>query len=223
MKRIDKVYVALDNLNKHEVQSFIKANPEFKKYKIGLELYLRYGKSFVEELCNEYDIDIFLDLKLHDIPNTVAKAIESLEGLKLDFLTIHLAGGPGMIEKAAQARDKYLPEMKLLGVSFLTSLDNTDAKKIFNLDKLPINEIISFAETTSIDALVCPALSLARLNTKLPKICTRISFDGDNSDDQKSVVTPKKAIALGADFLVIGRSLTKETQLKEKKNILLSL
>lgn len=118
---MDRVYVAMDQMNLEEVQQLLhNSHGKMKNVKIGLEAYLKYGREFVLLIHERYKTNVFLDLKLHDIPVTVAKAIESLQGLPIAYLTIHLSGGREMIIEAIKARNQFLPNTKLLGVSFLT-------------------------------------------------------------------------------------------------------
>lgn len=117
MSALDHVIVALDNMNKNQIFEFLqKADNKIPTIKIGLEQFCNYGQDFVFEIREKHKLNIFLDLKLHDIPNTVHKAIASLNGLPLELLTIHLTGGARMIEEALIAPEKILREQRLLGL-----------------------------------------------------------------------------------------------------------
>ncbi|ATH08098.1 orotidine 5'-phosphate decarboxylase [Halobacteriovorax marinus] len=226
MSILDRVYVALDNLEKEEVYTFLdSSNGRIKAVKIGLELYNKYGREIVESIATKYKVDIFLDLKLHDIPNTVAGAIASLEGLPISFLTIHLSGGLKMIESSSKARDKYLPNCKILGVSLLTSLDENDIEEIWGISdqKNLFSTLFLLAKKGGADGIVCSANELEilhALDLGLESMCPGIRFEDEiahgNVSDQKRVLTPAHAIEAGADYLVMGRSLTKSKNLAKR-------
>lgn len=214
---MDKVVVALDNFSKEDLKKFLgKYGSHFKTIKIGLELFNRYGRKYIEDISKKYELEVFLDLKLHDIPSTVYKAIRSLEGLSIKFLTIHLSGGEEMIKNAMFARDNYLPNTKLLGVTLLTSLNDEDISTIYHSEtEAAFSGLYNLAKKTRIDGVVLSGheLSLARAidhnyqhNTL--KVCPGIRFEGDESVDQARVMAPKDAFHNGANYLVIGRSIT---------------
>ncbi|WP_127717644.1 orotidine-5'-phosphate decarboxylase [Halobacteriovorax sp. HLS] len=222
----ERVFVALDNMTKEEIFTFLdSANGRIKNIKIGLELFNKYGPQIVNELCERYPTKIFLDIKLHDIPNTVSKAILSLAGLPIDYLTIHISGGQKMLEEALKARDEAIPNCKLLGVSILTSLDQEDLKLIWGVDDINKSFIRLFeiAHQSKIDGVICSANELKALRSfdnSLIAVCPGIRFEDEISSgdisDQKRVLSPQKAIKEGVDFLVIGRSLTKASSLKDR-------
>ena len=136
MKLTDRIIVALDNMNEEEVCTFLdKSKQTYKTVKIGLELFYLLGPDFVKKIHHQYGVDIFLDLKLHDIPNTVSKAIRSLRNLPVKFLTVHLTGGKNMLSEALEEAKHSLPDTKLLGVSFLTSLGPMILKRSITLKK----------------------------------------------------------------------------------------
>ena len=205
--RLDRVFVALDGMSDREVCAFIEGTPQLTHYKVGLELYLRYGRPLVEHLVSEYGIKIFLDLKLHDIPNTVERALHSLSGLDIHFLTLHLAGGEAMARGAVRVAKNSFAQLKLLGVSSLTSLEWDEGPSV--------SALASKVDLWGLHGLVCAAQDLEKLaESKALKICPGIRFPGDAPGDQKRVATPEQALAWGADYLVIGRSLTQSDDLK---------
>lgn len=213
-----RVFVALDNMNDKEIFDFLDSYAkELSLIKIGLEVYLKYGREFLKEINQRYCLGIFLDLKLHDIPNTVASAIKSLEGLRIEFLTLHLSAGSSMLTQAKTSRDKYLPETKLIGVSILTSLDESDCLEIYHQGtNEAFKSLLSIAVKTQIDGIVCSGheLSLLDSNNKLIAICPGIRLDVlSPSDDQKRVMTPTEAFKNGADYLVMGRSIRDNPEL----------
>lgn len=200
-----------------EACSFIEQHPSLTHYKIGLELYLRYGRPFIEHLINTYKLVIFLDLKLHDIPETVGKALLSLSGMKIDFITLHLFGGSAMIKRAVEIRQKALPQLKLLGVTYLTSLGKDEQQEIFGNHFPPIEQLAKKAVELGLDGLVASAQDLTSLqNIKTLKVCPGIRFKEDETQDQKKTTTPDQALSLGADYLVIGRSLTQSKKINKR-------
>lgn len=222
----NNIAVALDNFNREEALDFVRATKhDLGFYKIGLELYLRYGRELVQEISKE-DVNLFLDLKLHDIPNTVFKSIQSLQGLNIQYLTLHLGGGPSMLSKAHEARELYLPKTKLLGVSFLTSMDQKELMSVFNF-KNPADIALGFqnyfqmALLKNIDGVVHSGeeLELAEYYP-FTSVCPGIRFqdeiDNQQTQDQKRVMTPEMALKNLTPnkniILVIGRSLTTNHQ-----------
>jgi len=228
-----RVFVALDNMTKEEIFSFLKlCNQDLTHIKIGLELFNKFGPSIVEEIHKLYQVDIFLDLKLHDIPNTVSKAISSLSGLPIKFLTVHLSGGRQMLKQAMVSKQKYLPDCKILGVSILTSLDKEDLAEIWSVTDM--NEsflnLFKLAKDCNIDGVVCSAKELSIISSfenDLITVCPGIRFkdeiDSGNTGDQKRVLSPSEAFNSGASYLVIGRSLTQSDQLSNRIEYLRNL
>ena len=224
MKLTDRIIVALDNMNEEEVCTFLdKSKQTYKTVKIGLELFYLLGPDFVKKIHHQYGVDIFLDLKLHDIPNTVRKAIRSLRNLPVKFLTVHLTGGKNMLSEALEEAKHSLPDTKLLGVSFLTSLGAQDFKEIYNFKesevKATFSNLFKLALQTNIHGVVLSPLELdivkneeKLIGKKLIKVTPGIRFaDEINSNhiqDQQRIATPEMAIQKGADFLVMGRSIT---------------
>ena len=223
---LKKVYVALDQMNREEVQQLLHdSHGKIKNVKIGLEAFLKYGREFVFLIHDRYQANIFLDLKLHDIPVTVAKAIAALQGLPIEFLTIHLSGGKEMIEEAIKARNQFLPNTKLLGVSFLTSLDNKNLNELFGieLNNQAFERLFKLASLTKIDGIVCSPNEVSTLKNIDSKILTmtpgvRFQFEietGNNLGDQKRLASVESALKNGSDFVVMGRSLTKTNGLED--------
>lgn len=216
---MDRVYVAMDQMNLEEVQQLLhNSHGKMKNVKIGLEAYLKYGREFVLLIHERYKANVFLDLKLHDIPVTVAKAIESLQGLPIAYLTIHLSGGREMIIEAIKARNQFLPNTKLLGVSFLTSLDNQNLQEMFSieLNDQAFTRLFNLAKDTKIDGVVCSPHEAKLVKDIDSKIITmtpgvRFQFEIDenkNIGDQKRVASVEWALKNYSDYVVMGRSLT---------------
>ena len=168
--------------------------------------------------ASEKGFDIFLDLKLHDIPNTVKKSIESLTSLPIKMLTVHTSGGKDMMSAAMEAVSGT--GIKVFGVTVLTSLSDQDTAAIFN--KMPSEQVeamLDAAESARIDGVVCSPHELMQVKKResLLSITPGIRLR-DSDDDQRRVMTPKEAINLGADYLVIGRPITKSDNINQTLN-----
>ena len=162
--------------------------------------------------------DIFLDLKLHDIPNTVKKSIQSLSSLPIKMLTVHTSGGKDMMSAAMEAVSGT--DIKVFGVTVLTSLSDEDTNTIFKrTSSKQVEAMLDSAELAGIDGVVCSPheLELLSKRTSLLSITPGIRLENSN-DDQKRVMTPKDAIDLGADYLVIGRPITSSENIGESLN-----
>lgn len=229
MSALDRIIVALDSMTDREAVEFSTgAGKSFKFFKVGLELYLAYGKELLHKLCERKDIRLFLDLKLHDIPNTVAGAISSLEGLPIELLTIHISGGAQMIESALEAQKKFLPKTTLLGVSVLTSLESTDLKNIWGVSEessASFGRLFTLAKNHGLQGLVCSAheVQLAReIYGKNPVtiVTPGIRFKDETQGDQKRVLAPDEALKLGSHYLVMGRPLTKTNDIESRIELL---
>ena len=163
----------------------------------------------------EKGFEIFLDLKLHDIPNTVKKSIEGLTALPIKLLTIHASGGKDMMKAAMEGVSGS--DIKVFGVTALTSLSDDDTNEIYRRSATEqVNAMLDLAESACIDGVVCSPheLELVSKRESLLSITPGIRLDESN-DDQKRIMTPKEAINLGADYLVIGRPITSSNNIKE--------
>lgn len=226
---LDQVIVALDSMTDTEALAFATgAGREFKFFKVGLELYLAYGPQLLKELAQKSGARLFLDLKLHDIPNTVSGAIASLKGLPVEFLTIHISGGAGMIEAALKAQQEYLPQTTLLGVSVLTSLEAQDIESLWGVHeeaRFTFKRLFSLARDHGLKGLVCSAheVPIARevyghdpVCLVTPGIRFQDEIDAAQLGDQKRVLAPEQALKLGSNYLVMGRSLTKTKNIESR-------
>ena len=158
--------------------------------------------------ASDKGFDIFLDLKLHDIPNTVSKSIEGLKSLPINMLTIHTSGGIHMMKAAMDAVNGT--DIKVFGVTALTSLTDGDTNTIYKRDAASqVNAMLDIAIQAGIDGVVCSPheLNLVKQKEALLSITPGIRLS-DSDDDQSRVMTPQKAIELGANYLVIGRPIT---------------
>ena len=206
-----KIIVALDSNNlKHSLKIVSTIKEEVYAFKIGYEFFLNFGIEGYKKIYKESP-RIFLDLKLHDIPNTVKNGIKAIIKLKPLLTTIHISGGDEMMKSS-----KLIKQFtKILGVSILTSLDSKQTKKYYNEKKIS-SLVINFAKAAKknkLDGIVCSPKEIKYIRKVVGKnfiiVTPGIRVDKKiKSDDQKRVETPKKALALGANYLVIGRPIT---------------
>ena len=179
--------------------------------KVGLELFLATGPTVVE-ILRKRGYRVFLDLKLHDIPNTVAQAVRSLADSGASLLTIHAAGGPAMLEAAAAARVPSGP--RLLAVTVLTSMSSQQlsATGITDSPAVQVLRLARLAAAAGIDGVVCSPEETRQLRHELPPgtllVVPGIRPAGSEPGDQSRIATPAEAIAAGASMLVIGRPIT---------------
>ena len=214
--KMNKIFVACDTINISKVNEIIKKTRNNKikvGYKFGLEfLNSKYGRNFLLKLKNEIT---FIDLKLHDIPNTCSSTIKAIKDLRPDYLTIHISSGLDALNVCKKISGKT----KLTGVTILTSLNNKALKEIgFNkqLEKLVYHQA-KLAKKANLDAIVCSPQEVKIVKNVFNKeIITPGIRIGYNNNDQKRVLTPKQAYKNGSDWLVIGRPITKGNI---KKNI----
>jgi orotidine-5'-phosphate decarboxylase len=213
----DRLALALDNVSSlSALTHLIKATaPSIGVFKIGLELFTRFGPS-VCDVVREAERKIFLDLKLHDIPNTVGKAVLAALDLKVDYLTVHTQGGISMMRAAMDASmDSRREKAKIIGVTLLTSI-NAEGLRDELLVNRPLAEyarhLAILAVRAGLDGIVCSAADLPSVKPFLPPdfviITPGIRPAGSAANDQKRIATPEEAIKNGATLLVIGRAVT---------------
>ncbi len=185
-------------------------------FKVGLELFTREGPELVRNLRKDGH-RIMLDLKLHDIPNTVAEAVRSCCDLGVELLTLHATGGPAMIEAAAEAREREGSDTKLLPVTVLTSM-NQEQLIAIGIDRSPADQVLrlaSMALQAGAQGLVCSPMELESLRQhhgQSPHLVTPgIRPAGSSVDDQQRIATPAAAKAWGASAIVVGRPIRKAT------------
>ena len=209
------IIVAIDETTFERASEVIESlDPKKCMVKIGSVAFNSMGHKIIR-FASERGFEIFLDLKLHDIPNTVKKSIQGLISLPINMLTIHTSGGKEMMIAAMEAVSKS--QIKVFGVTALTSLNNNDTNQIFQrTTSEQVNAMLDLAESAGIDGVVCSPqeLKLVKKRSTLLSITPGIRLQ-DSNDDQKRVMTPKEAIDLGADYLVIGRPITESDDISE--------
>ena len=207
-----RLIVALDFKNFDEMSEFVaRIDPNSCVVKVGLQLFISEGNKVLDFLSSK-GFEIFLDLKLHDIPNTVNKAIVEIAQFNVLMTTIHLQGGMEMIAAANQAKGNT----KILGVSLLTSLDESDTQMLYNNNfNSQFNNLINVAEKSEVDGIVCSSKELSLLSdSNLIKVVPGIR-NQNLLDDQKRVMTSKEAYENGANFIVVGRPITQSKNIEE--------
>ena len=225
-----KIFIACDTANSKKLKQIINQSQTKKlriSYKIGLEFFLSpKGRNFISKLNKK---EIFLDLKLNDIPNTCVAAIYSLRDLKnLSYLTVHTQGGLEMLKSVKNASKKINNKLKILGVTVLTSFSNSSIKKIGHTKSIKdlVKKQASLAKLAKLDGIVCSGHEVKYLKNickNMEIINPGIRLSGDNKADQERVVTPKQAFQNGATSIVMGRSLTKGNIKKNIQKLIKSL
>jgi len=209
------IIVAVDETKLGNFQSVVDSlDSDLCMIKIGSVSFNALGHQAISYASNK-GFKIFLDLKLHDIPNTVEKSIKGLASLPIDMMTIHTSGGLEMMKAAKNAVDGT--DIKIFGVTALTSLSDEDTSLIFKRTAAEqVNTMLDLAEQAGIDGVVCSPheLSLVTKRQSLLSITPGIRLK-DSNDDQNRVMTPKDALKQGANFLVIGRPITEAKNIKE--------
>jgi orotidine-5'-phosphate decarboxylase len=204
------VFVAIDTPDPDRAKAIAgKIKTHVGGLKLGLEFFSANGAEGVREMA-EFGLPIFLDLKLHDIPNTVAKAVQALNPLDLAILTIHAAGGRAMMEDAKAAASSGT---KVIAVTVLTSLDEEDlqATGISGAPSAQVARLAALAREAGLDGVVCSGAEVAALKKAWPDgyfVVPGVRPAGGAAGDQKRIVTPRKAMDAGASILVVGRPIT---------------
>ena len=206
-----RIIVAIDTYDPTLANTILdQLDPTLCRVKIGSVVFNSLGKSFLREVSKR-GFKIFLDLKLHDIPNTVYESILGFHDCSIDMLTVHLSGGEEMLKKAMLAGKSI--NAKVIGVSILTSLEETDTLALFeNNINDQIRNLFNIAVKTNLDGVVCSPHELEMSNTILDSHSIKITpgiRDFAVEDDQARTMSAKDAIQKGATFLVIGRPITK--------------
>jgi orotidine-5'-phosphate decarboxylase len=210
----DRLAVALDLPNEHEALKLVdRLGQTCQWFKVGMELYYAAGNSVVQQL-RDRGFNVFLDLKLHDIPNTVAGAVRSATQAGASLLTIHAMGGAAMMSAAAEAASAP-GSPRLLAVTILTSMDANELAGI-GITSSPAEQVLRLArlaQASGIDGMVCSAEEVATLRKETAPgtllVIPGIRPAGSAVEDQKRIATPAQAITHGASMLVVGRPITR--------------
>lgn len=207
--------LVLDAQSPREVEPVLKRLSGTVRWaKVGLEMFTACGPDCVRQIA-DLGFNVFLDLKLHDIPNTVAKAVESASKLPIRMLTLHTGGGREMMSWAVKAQQQHAPDLLLLGVTVLTSMSATELQGV-GVSSSPEQQVLRLGQL-AIDAglrgLVCSPLEIAPLRAVLPAdvalVTPGIRPRDAKADDQTRIMTPADAARTGASFIVVGRPIFK--------------
>ncbi|GAA0852367.1 orotidine-5'-phosphate decarboxylase [Aliiglaciecola litoralis] len=209
-----KVIVALDFDDKRQALDLVSQLDRSQcKLKVGKEMFTYFGPDFVKELVRR-DFDVFLDLKFHDIPNTVAKACLAAADLGVWMVNVHASGGPEMMEKASTALARLKQPPKLIAVTVLTSMDQAQLSSI-GISSTPEQHVLklaNMAQQSGLDGVVCSAQEAPVLrkqhNSEFLLVTPGIRPVGSQQGDQKRIMTPPDAILAGVSYMVIGRPIT---------------
>ena len=190
-----------------------RLDPALCRVKVGKELFTREGPGILKAL-HERDFEVFLDLKFHDIPNTVAKACAVAADLGVWMLNVHASGGQRMMEAAKEAVDQAGTGALLIAVTVLTSMEQSDLAQI-GLDVAPLDQVkrlAGLAKQSGLDGVVCSAQEAERLKqhcgSDFQLVTPGIRPAGAATDDQRRIMTPAQAQSVGVDYMVIGRPIT---------------
>jgi len=212
----EKLILALDVETKEKAQSLVQELKNFIKiFKIGPQLFTRYGPEIIEIIQKEGG-KVFYDAKFYDISSVIEKAGEIIGEMGVDMFTLHTLGGSQMMRRAVEAAKKKQKNIRVLGVTILTSLNSSILKKELGIEKDLKDEVIhlaTLAKEAGLDGVVASAYEIEKLRQIFGKnfllVIPGIRPSFGKKDEQKRVLTPEEAIQKGADFLVIGRPITK--------------
>jgi orotidine-5'-phosphate decarboxylase len=230
------LFVAIDTADIKRARALALAiAPVTHAIKLGLEFFVHHGPDGVRHVLDGLDVALFLDLKLHDIPNTVAGAVRSTCVLQPRFITVHTAGGESMMQTARETAEEEAKKLKItrpqiLGVTVLTSLNDGDLKAMGHLTPTAdqVRRLALLAQDCNLDGLVCSPHELRELRTlcgdAMQLVCPGIRPVGSKTDDQKRTLTPAEAMASGANYMVMGRPITgADDPAKAARDVLASL
>ncbi len=209
-----KVIVALDYPTQDQALQLVdQLDPQLCRLKVGKEMFTHLGPAFVESLQAK-KFQVFLDLKYHDIPNTVASACKAAADLGVWMVNVHASGGRRMMEAAAEALANYTEKPLLIAVTVLTSMSQEDLNEL-GIQLTPAEQAMKLARLTQssgLDGVVCSAQEASMMREALggdfKLISPGIRPAGSNSDDQRRIMTPQDALKAGSHYLVIGRPIT---------------
>jgi len=209
-----RIIIALDYADAREASALLrKLDPALCRVKVGKELFTSAGPEFVKDVIAR-GFDVFLDLKFHDIPNTVGKAVAAASALGVWMVNVHASGGSAMMCAAREAVDRSENRPLLVAVTVLTSMSQSDLLEM-GIAITPAQQVLrlaTLAQRSGMDGVVCSAAETAMLRTHLGEqfclVTPGIRPAGDDANDQKRIVTPVEAILAGSHYLVIGRPIT---------------
>ncbi len=215
---MSKLIIALDFSTAEEALHFIKPlSPEHCKLKVGFELFVSAGPDFVKKLVND-GYDVFLDLKFHDIPNTVAAACCAASGLGVWMMNVHASGSDVMMRTAKHALIDCNSSSKLIAVTVLTSMDTPQLSKL-NINKQPpeqVKHLAGLTQESGLDGVVCSAQEAAMLRethgNDFLLVTPGIRPEGSEVGDQSRVMTPAQAYKAGVSYIVVGRPITQSKE-----------
>jgi len=209
------IFCAIDTSNIETATNLVsQIKPHIGGIKLGLEFFTSCGISGCHTM-KEFDLPIFIDLKLHDIPNTVASALRGIFSLEPEYTTLHISGGSEMLKSSISLKNELQSKTNLLGVTILTSFDDNTIEELgFGSSvKHSIEQLTSIAHESGLDGIVCSPHEVKRIKetykNKLKLIVPGIRSSNDVNNDQKRTLSAKEAISAGADIVVVGRPITK--------------
>ena len=208
------IYCAIDtNSIDVAVRIIDEIHPHIGGIKLGLEFFTSCGLNGIEKI-QKYNLPLFLDLKLYDIPNTVTKSLVNILALSPEYTTVHVSGGKKMLQECVNLKKELNSKTNLIGVTMLTSFDDNSVKEIginSSVDK-NVENLSMLAFNCGIDGIVCSPMEIKKVKetfgSKLKVIVPGIRNQTDNNNDQKRTLSAKKAIEFGADVIVVGRPIT---------------
>lgn len=212
------IIVALDFAKQQDALNFVsQLDPKLCRLKVGKEMFTHFGPEFVKQL-QQRQFDVFLDLKFHDIPNTVAKAVTAAADLGVWMVNVHASGGSRMMVAAKQALEQFSTQApKLIAVTVLTSMEQADLLEL-GITLSPAEQVLKLATLTAqagLDGVVCSAqeahLLKQQFGPNFQLVTPGIRPGNSQADDQRRVMTPAAAVKAGVDYLVIGRPITQAT------------
>jgi len=215
MNIVPKLFIAIDTNDSNKAKELIqKLSPEICGIKVGKELFTACGPGIIEWI-QEKGFKVFLDLKYHDIPNTVERACFAASKMGVSILNVHALGGKNMMLAAKEGIDRSNNNPYLIAVTLLTSMNSNELKDIgfsTSVNKQILN-LAKSANQANLDGIVCSAKDIIKIKNVLPKnflyVTPGIRLSNSSQDDQKRISTPLEAIKMGSSILVIGRPITK--------------
>ncbi|MCU7837125.1 MAG: orotidine-5'-phosphate decarboxylase [gamma proteobacterium symbiont of Taylorina sp.] len=209
-----KIIIALDYKDEISTLALVdQLEPSLCRLKVGKELFVRCGSGLVDKLIQR-GFDVFLDLKFHDIPNTVAGACQAAADMGVWMVNVHASGGRKMMQAAREAIEQSSHQPLLIGVTILTSLSRGDIAET-GLDIEPADQVLRLAQLASdsgLDGVVCSPLEVGVLKQKIGQefilVTPGVRPAGSDAGDQQRIMTPAQALSAGSDYLVIGRPIT---------------